>query len=205
MPLRRPRFSAIGTAALAMTGLVMTACVPAQGERGQSRADGSAGAAATGAYVSEKLADSASRSADALQTLAMIERSKAGALPMPVDETALPEALQRKVTLDWSGPAADVLGRLSAQIGYRFLESGSKPKASVFVNIGVLDMPAAKVLEQIGMQAYPFATVIVDPNISRVELRYLAAPGVTGIGNTRDGAHTQTQASGRPMPLSASK
>ena len=193
MPLRRSRFSATTCfTAIGAVALGMAACAPAQvsSEQVQARTG-----VVTSTYVSEKLADSASRSADALQTLAMIERSKAGPLPLPVDESDLPEALQRKVTLDWSGPAAEIIGRLSSQIGYRFLETGSKPKASVLVNIGVVDMPAAKVLEQIGMQAYPFATVTVDPNISRVELRYLAAPGATGIG----------QAQGRPISLSASK
>ncbi len=192
MSLPHPRF---GLVAL-MVPLALAACA---GDKDTSTASTQAHTSAvTNSYVQDQLAQAASRSADALQTLAMIERANSRPLPNPVDETGLPDALQRKVTLDWSGPAADVLSKLSMQIGYSFHETGIKPKAAVLVNVGVVDMPAAKVLEQIGMQAYPFGTVTVDPNISRVELHYLATPGATGMP-----AISGNRPSGRPMSLSA--
>ena len=139
----------------------------------------------TNTYVNSELAEAASRSADALQTLAMIERAKSPAPVMPVDETALPDALQKKITLDWSGPAGEALSQIAPQIGYTFNETGTKPKTPVFVHVQASDMPAAKLLERIGTEAYPFATVTVDPNVAHIELRYLANAGTAGLTAAR--------------------
>jgi defect-in-organelle-trafficking protein DotD len=43
------------------------------------------------------------------------------------------------------------------------------------IHFNLVDVPAAKALEQIGLQAYPFGEVAVDPNVKRVEFRYIQA------------------------------
>src|SRR3546814_1000970 len=81
---------------------------------------------------------------------------------MPVDETVLSDELRKPITLQWSGPASVALEKISARIGYTFRETGAKPKTPVLVHIAETQLPAAKLLERIGTEAYPFATVTVD-------------------------------------------
>ena len=171
-------------AALLVAPLILAGCVTNQAAL-QDHTITTKSADQTNAYVDSELAQAANRSADALQTLAMIERAKSPAPVMPVDETKLPADLQKKVTLQWSGPATEALAKIAAQIGYTFHEAGTKPKTPVLVHIAETQMPAAKLLERIGTEAYPFATVTVDPNICHIELRYLANAGATGLTAAR--------------------
>lgn len=121
--------------------------------------------------IEDRIADSARRSTNALETLAMIERARTEPISSGVSESLrdLPEELLRSTTLEWSGPAVQLTRRLSESIGYSFLEQGAAPAVPVMVHVSVEDMPVIKAFEQIGMHLQPVAAIVVDPNVKRVE------------------------------------
>lgn len=125
--------------------------------------------------VEQQLAQSASRAANALETLAMIQRVRTEPVATPIDEAGLPPELARQTTIQWSGPAIGLVKELAASIGYSFLESGNRPATNANVSVDIRDRSAAKAFEDIGLQVQAFATVIVDPNQQRVEFRHETA------------------------------
>lgn len=125
--------------------------------------------------VDESLARAAERAAEAQETLARIQIARTKPTPSPIDEAELPKELRRPATVDWSGPAHEAARRVAALIGYSFSVVGNPPSIPPMIHATMTDAPAAKVLEQIGLQAYPFGEVAVDPNAKRVEFRYLQA------------------------------
>lgn len=127
------------------------------------------------ADVEDSIAKAASRAAEAQETLARVQVSRSKPSPLPVQDANLPEDLRRPATIEWSGPAHEAARRLAALVGYQFSVVGNPPSVPPIVHVSVKDVPAGKALEQVGLQAYPFGEVAVDPNSRRVEFRYLQA------------------------------
>jgi defect-in-organelle-trafficking protein DotD len=127
--------------------------------------------------VEQQLSASAARSANALETLSMIQRARTAPAAPTLDETSLPDELRRKATVEFNGPAIEIARELAANIGYGFIETGNPPAVEGLVNIDEHDVSVAKALEDVGLQAQRFATVIVDPNLRRVEFRNETAMG----------------------------
>lgn len=125
--------------------------------------------------VDGKLAEAAGKAAKAQETLARVQVARTKPAPLPLDETSLPEELKRPATIDWSGPAHEAARKVAALIGYSFAVTGNPPSIPPMVHVSSVDVSAAKALENIGLQAYPFGEVTVDPNVKRVEFRYLQA------------------------------
>lgn len=123
--------------------------------------------------VDGRLAEAAGKAAKAQETLARVQIARTKPAPLPLDETSLPEELKRPATIDWSGPAHEAARKIAALIGYSFAVTGNPPSIPPMVHVSAVDVPAAKALENIGLQAYPFGEVAVDPNAKRVEFRYL--------------------------------
>lgn len=130
--------------------------------------------------VTEKIADSAGRVARATETLALIQRARTEPSPPSVDDRALPGDLRRSITLNWSGPGEEAARRVSGLLGYEFRVVGNSPAVSPPVQVGAEAVPAAKVLEDIGLQVQGSAQVVVDPNVRRVEYRYIAQNPLLG-------------------------
>lgn len=130
--------------------------------------------------VSEKIADSAGRVARATETLALIQRARTEPSPPSVDERLLPGDLRRPITLNWSGPGEEGARRVANLLGYEFRVVGNPPAVSPAVQVGAEAVPAAKVLEDIGLQVQGSAQVVVDPNVRRVEYRYIAQNPLLG-------------------------
>jgi len=126
-------------------------------------------------HVDSLLSDAAMKAAEAQERLARIQSARTKPAPSPLDESGLPEELKVPATIDWSGPAHEAARRVASLIGYSFAVTGNPPSIPPSVNISMKDAPAAKVLENIGLQAFPFGEVSVDPNVKRVEFRYLQA------------------------------
>lgn len=127
--------------------------------------------------LDERLAEGAARSADAAETLAQVERARTA--PMESSLTAaqvaeLPPELQRPTTVEWTGPAAELVGEISRNIGYGFSVVGDAPPVDVMVSVSAVDEPAVKVLENVSYQIARFAEVFIDPNGKRVEFRFLS-------------------------------
>lgn len=125
--------------------------------------------------IDQKLATAATTAAKAQENLARIQIARTAPSPSMLDETDLPEELQRPATIDWSGPAHEAAQKIANLIGYSFKITGNRPSIPPMVHVSVVDISAAKALEDIGLQAYPFGEVAVDPNAKRIEFRYLQA------------------------------
>lgn len=128
-----------------------------------------------GAEIDARLAEAANKAAKAQENLARVQIARTKPAPLPLDESALPEELKRPATIDWSGPAHEAARKIAALIGYSFAITGNPPSIPPMIHMSVEDVTAAKALENIGLQAYPFGEVTVDPNVKRVEFRYLQA------------------------------
>jgi defect-in-organelle-trafficking protein DotD len=131
------------------------------------------------ARVLDLLGQSAKRSAAAQETLAMIERTRTKPTASPIDETGLPPDLKRPTTMDWSGPGEDAVRQIARLIGYEFRTTGNKPSVPPMIEVSFVDKPVAKALEDIGLQVQPSAQVVVDPNVRRIEFRYLPGAGAS--------------------------
>jgi defect-in-organelle-trafficking protein DotD len=125
--------------------------------------------------IDKQMADAATRAVKAQETLARVQIARTTPAPLPLDETNLPEELKRPATIDWSGPAQEAARKIASLVGYQFQITGNPPSVPPSIHISVEDVTAAKALEQIGLQAYPFGEVAVDPNVKRIEFRYLQA------------------------------
>ncbi|SOC25904.1 DotD/TraH family lipoprotein [Thalassospira xiamenensis] len=117
----------------------------------------------------------ANRAAQALENLAMIQRTRTEPEPDPINEDALPEDLRRPTTVEWSGPAITLVRELAANIGYSFIETGNKPSSPAMIQVDIRDVSAAKAFEDIGLQVQTFAKIFVDPNKRRVEFKHRTA------------------------------
>lgn len=136
----------------------------------------SAEAEAAQAEAAVKISESAQRAARAQEELARIQAARTVPLPAPVDENmdGVPAALRRPVTLEWSGPAEEAARRVAAVVGWEFHVVGNAPASGEMVNVSLRARPAVKALEDIGLQAQPFAQVVADPNNARIEFRYVS-------------------------------
>jgi defect-in-organelle-trafficking protein DotD len=135
--------------------------------------------------VDQQIAQSSARAANALETLAMIQRARTAPAAPALDESGLPEELRRKTTLEFDGPADEAAKSLAEQIGYGFVTTGNPPANPGLVSLDEHDVSVAKALEDLGLQVQRFATVIVDPNLRRVEFRNETVPdAVTASSST---------------------
>jgi len=162
------RFTILRALALTTATISVAACQPAVQGGGPSY---NASDVSIRAEVNQQLAQSSAEAANALKTLAMIQRTRSAPVASAIDDSGLPPELLRPTTLEWSGPAREAVKELAANIGYSFIESGAPPQKPVLVSVNIKDVSAAKAFENIGLQVQAFATVIVDPNKKRVEFR----------------------------------
>ncbi len=125
--------------------------------------------------VEERLADAADQAAGALQTLAAIEQARTPTAPVPSVANA-PAELRRLVTIDWVGPIAPIAERLAERAGYSFNTIGDAPTVPIVVTLRIQDRPLIDVLRDIGLQAGNRASLAVDANLRRVEVRYGPTP-----------------------------
>lgn len=126
--------------------------------------------------ISQQLADSAARSSNALEELAMIKTAKSPKVNPGVDVNDLAPDLQRVVTTVWNGPAQDLVEQLAKNLGYTYRVTGGTSKNPVDVNIDVHDVAIGQVLEDIGLQSSPSASIIVNPNTRDIEFRNTLSP-----------------------------
>jgi hypothetical protein len=127
---------------------------------------------ASRAQVEDRIAESAKRATNAVETLVMIQRARTEPPPSSLDEGLLPEELRRRGTIEWSGPADALVSDIARNVGYGFTVVGNPPPVVPTVQISAKDQSAGKILENIGFQVSQFATIAVDPNSRHIELRY---------------------------------
>ena len=111
--------------------------------------------------------------ATAQEKLIQIQLSRTAPSPFPVNELKVPSELKRPTTLIWTGPAEEAAIKLAQLVDYHFQVVGNPPAIKPIVYLNFKNSPVIKILEQIGLQSFPVGEVIVDPNIKRIEYRYL--------------------------------
>ena len=102
---------------------------------------------------------------EAHSELAMLARLRGQGLQplLPPQDPALDKA----VSVSWTGPADGALKEICLQLGYRYREMGSPSAQSLNVVLHGLNRPAHELLEDIAWQIQPQAVVRVDA-INRV-------------------------------------
>ncbi|AOG03483.1 DotD/TraH family lipoprotein [Bosea sp. RAC05] len=129
-----------------------------------------------GPDASKLLAESADRAARAQEELARIQTARTAPVPRPVEENlaGVPDDLRRTATMEWSGPAEEAARRMAAIVGWDFRVIGNAPATPVMVSVSMRDIAAVKIMENIGLQAQPFAQVAAIASQRRIEFRHLA-------------------------------
>ena len=120
-----------------------------------------------------RLVEAAERAEQALAALARTLPPPDPAAAMPALD-AVPEALRRPVTLDWTGPLETLAAGLARRAGYRFLAAGPAPARPVIVSVRAEDEPLIAVLRDAGLRAGGAATLRVDAAAERVLLDWAA-------------------------------
>ncbi len=128
--------------------------------------------------VSAMLAQAADRASNSLQTLAAIEQARTPAIAVAPIDNAPPE-LRRAITVNWTGPAEQILKTLADRAGYMLEVLGDPPPVPTVVSVNVENKPVVEVMRSVGLQLGARADVHVDAQRQTVELHY--APN-TGMG-----------------------
>lgn len=81
-------------------------------------------------------------------------------------------ALQKRASVDWSGPIDELALELSKAVHYRFRILGQEPALPVLVSVSVKDESIAETLRNIDYQAGKKASIHVYPDKKVIELRY---------------------------------
>ena len=123
--------------------------------------------------INSLLVQASKEAMTAQEKLVQIQTSQSEPSPFPVKELTVPPELKQLVSLDWIGPAEESADKLAQLIKYRFLVVGNPPAIEPIIYLQFKNTPIVKIFEQIGLQSFPIGEVIVDPNVKRIEYRYL--------------------------------
>ena len=119
-----------------------------------------------------KFAEAANSVSRSMHEIARIEKS----ITPPSDDHTLtiPNAmnLQKRASVDWSGPIGELTRRLAEAADYRIRVLGKEPPIPVLVSVDVKDQSLAEILRNIDYQAGEKASIHVYPNNQVIELRY---------------------------------
>ena len=119
-----------------------------------------------------KLAEAANSVSDSMMDMARVEKV---ILPPNKDNTlTIPNAynLQARATVDWSGPIAELTGRIAHAAHFHLRVLGQVPAVPILISIDLHDQSLAEILRNIDYQAGRKASIHVYPNSQVVELRY---------------------------------
>ncbi len=122
--------------------------------------------------ASIKLAEAANSVSDSMIDMARVEKT---IMPPNHDNTmTIPNAynLQARASVDWSGPIAEVTGRVARAAHYRLRVLGPAPAIPILISLDAKDQSLAEILRNIDYQAGKKAYIHVYPDSEVVELRY---------------------------------
>lgn len=122
--------------------------------------------------ASIKLAEAADSVSDSMLQMARVEKV---ITPPTKDNTlTIPNAynLQARASVDWSGPIAELTGRIAKAAHYHLRVLGKAPAIPILISLDVQDESLAEILRNIDYQAGKKAYIHVYPNSQVVELRY---------------------------------
>ncbi len=122
--------------------------------------------------ASIKLAEAANSVSDSMMNMARVEKI---ILPANKDNTlTIPNAynLQARASVDWSGPVAELTGRVANAAHFHLRVLGQTPAIPILISLDLHDQSLAEILRNIDYQAGKKASIHVYPNSQVVELRY---------------------------------
>lgn len=122
--------------------------------------------------LDEIVIESAQAAARARKELAQAEASDRQTAVEPERELQVPAALQRKLTLRWTGPVAPLLSRLADEAGYGFEFEGPLPASGITIRITKYQRSIKQLIDEVGMQLGARATIQVDMTHGLLKLRY---------------------------------
>ena len=122
--------------------------------------------------ASIKLAEAASAVSESMQQMARVQ--KVISPPNKDNTLTIPSAsnLQARASVDWSGPIAELIARISASAHFRLRILGTPPAVPVLISLNINDQSLAEILRNIDYQAGKKAYIHVYPNTQTIELRY---------------------------------
>ncbi len=121
--------------------------------------------------VSLMLAQAADRASTALETLAAIEQTRTpAAVEQPI--TKIPAELKRGISVNWVGPAENILKTVSDRASYKFSVLGEAPANDIVVSLDIENKPLFDVFRSIGLQLGTRADVHIDSKQKIVVLKY---------------------------------
>jgi len=119
-----------------------------------------------------KIAEAATSVSESLSEMAKVEKV---IMPPDRDNTVtIPSTynLQKRASVDWSGPIEELTRRIANAAEYRLRVLGQAPSVPVLIDLNVQDESLAEILRDIDYQAGKKAGIHVYPNQQVVELRY---------------------------------
>ena len=123
--------------------------------------------------VAQQLADAAVRAEEALARLARIEAAR-DPIAWHAEPNNVPAELLREVTVDWTGPLAELARRLAELSGYEFRETGSPAVQPVMVDVRSVRRPLIAVLREVGLQGGTRVKLLVNAERQVVEIVHRA-------------------------------
>ena len=122
--------------------------------------------------ASIKLAEAANSVSDSMMNMARVEKI---IMPPNKDNTmTIPNSynLQARASVDWSGPIAELTGRVANAAHFHLRVLGQQPAVPILISLDLHDQSLAEILRNIDYQAGKKASIHVYPNSQVVELRY---------------------------------
>ena len=126
---------------------------------------------ATPDSVSVRLAQAADRASRSLEALAAVEQHREPSVQIASVPNA-PQELKRAITVEWYGPAEQIINDVAARASYTFQIFGDTPPTPIIVSLTARNRQVIDVLRDLGLQMGTKADLRVDANRRTIELYY---------------------------------
>ena len=124
--------------------------------------------------VQQEISNAAKDIQASLASLAKVEEAKAWKDEIPVTSYSIPEGpLGNHLTVDWVGPVAPAVETIATLIGYTMNVTGKQPPVPAMITVHAVDVPALRILENIGWQAGQRIVITVNPQSETVQVTYV--------------------------------
>jgi len=121
--------------------------------------------------VGTRIAQSAEKASQALNTISAIEQQRSP-VPFVEDYSSAPSTMTQIISVNWTGPIEQITQTLASRAGLRFRTKGNPPPVPLTVVVDAYQQPLVEVLRDMGLQAGQRADITVDGQKGFVEIRY---------------------------------
>ncbi len=124
--------------------------------------------------VKKELKEAVAEIQESLSLLAKIEQAESWKHEVPVSSYKLPNGpLAEHLTMDWSGDLLPAVQTVATLVGFGTTEVGKPPTVPAIVTVHATDLPAFRILEDIGWQAGKHIVITVDPAQKIIQVTYV--------------------------------